>query len=628
MTELSGILEKYWGFSEFRGSQKEIIQAVLEGRDVVGLMPTGGGKSLCYQVPSLIREGVCIVVSPLIALMEDQLASLKARGIKAMGLYGRLSEEDLLRRLDNAAFGSYQFLYLSPERLQQELVRQHLERLPVSLIAIDEAHCISQWGFDFRPAYLDCIRLREMHPGVPLIALTATATPEVLDDITTHLGLENARVFRDSIRRGNIAYSVRQTEDKAYRLRAHLEAVPGSAIVYVRTRRATAALAAYLNKHGIQAGAFHGGMPQEAKSKALGSWQAGSLRVMVATNAFGMGIDKADVRTVIHYEIPETLEQYYQEAGRAGRDGKPASALLLVSPGDQKKTTDYFLGNQPAIEDLIRVYRKLNAYFGIPFGELPEAPLPFSFELFCETYKLPAAKTYNALEVLDRQGVISLLKVFKTTLKMRLTCTKAALWQYLGTYPELQATIQLLLRTYGGLFDYETPVGMRLLSLKIGVSESELLKRLQRLEKDGLAELQVRQGDMEVHFLVPREDARTIHAFAKAFDRRMEVRSRKLGQMLDYVRNEEECRQATLMRYFGEKPQAPCGQCDVCLSTAASPVAGIREKVLAELQMGPRTSRELTMAGCRPEAQLLRCLQYLLEEGRLRLDNKNQYQLT
>ncbi|WP_420593183.1 RecQ family ATP-dependent DNA helicase [Robiginitalea biformata] len=625
MTDPRTILRQYWGHDSFRGSQEAMIRDVLDGRDVIGLMPTGGGKTLCYQVPGLIREGICIVVSPLIALMEDQLAGLRAKGVKSLGLFGRLSEEDLLRQLDNAGFGQYRFLYLSPERLKQDIVRQHLERMPVSLLAIDEAHCISQWGFDFRPAYLECRVLREMHPGVPTIALTATATPQVLGDITGLLGLEEARVYRDSIRRENLRYAVSRSEDKRYRLRAHLESVAGSAIVYVRTRRNTLAVAAFLNKHGIQAGPYHGGMTQAAKSDALRDWQAGALRVIVATNAFGMGIDKSDVRTVVHFEIPETLEHYYQEAGRAGRDGKPASALLLAPEADSDRTAEYFLGNLPEVADLIQVYRKLNAYFGIPYGEAPEIPLPFRFEAFCETYGLPAAKTYNALEILDRQGVISLLQVFKTTLKMRLTCSKTALWEYLDTYPDLQQTVHILLRTYGGLFDFETPVGLRSLARKLAVPEASLLTSLKRLEKDGLADLQVREGDMEVFFLVPREDERTIHAFAKSVKTRLEVRAGKVGQMLAYIREVKDCRQAALMRYFGEDDPGRCGHCDLCAPSPGHP--GIRDKVLRELRQGPMTSRELSRAGCHPENQLLSCLQHLLEEGRLRLDKQNQYTL-
>lgn len=625
MTDARAILKQYWGHDSFRGSQEAIIRDILECRDVIGLMPTGGGKTLCYQVPALIREGICIVVSPLIALMEDQLSALRAKGVKALGLFGRLSEEDLIRQLDNAAFGGYRFLYLSPERLKQEIVRQHLERMPVSLLAIDEAHCISQWGFDFRPAYLECNILREMHPGVPTIALTATATPRVLNDITMLLGLEDARVYRDSIRRENLRYAVSRSEDKRFRLRAHLEAETGSAIVYVRTRRNTQAVAAFLNQHGIQAGPYHGGMTQAAKSGALKAWQAGKLRVIVATNAFGMGIDKADVRTVVHFEIPETLEHYYQEAGRAGRDGKRASALLLAPDADTDRTAEYFLGNQPETADLIQVYRKLNAYFGIPYGEAPETPLPFRFEAFCETYGLPVAKTYNALEILDRQGVLSLLQVFKTTLKMQLTCSKAALSEYLDTYPDLRQTVQILLRTYGGLFDFETPVNLRSLSGKLAVPEASLLESLKRLEKDGLAELQVREGDMEVLFLVPREDERTIHAFAKSVTTRLEVRARKVGEMLAYIREENDCRQAILMRYFGESEPGRCGHCDLCAPQAADP--GIRDKILRELRQGPMTSRELSRAGCQPENQLLSCLQHLLEEGRLRLDKQNQYTL-
>ncbi len=629
MADVDAILKKYWGYDSFRGSQESLIRDVLRGEDVIGLMPTGGGKSLCYQVPALAMEGICVVVSPLIALMEDQLEDLKTRGVRAMGLYGRLTEEDLLRRLDNAAYGNYKFLYLSPERLLQDLVLQHLERMKVCLVAVDEAHCVSQWGFDFRPAYLEINRLRSVLPGVPALALTATATPEVQQDIREHLGLEGARMYRDSFLRENIRYAVKITEDKRYRLRSHLESCPGSAIVYVRTRRATVALSNYLEQQGVSSGAFHGGLPQETKRASLRAWQAGELRVMVATNAFGMGIDKSDVRSVVHYEIPETPEHYYQEAGRAGRDGQEAAALLLATPGDLESTPDYFLGNLPSVPELIRVYRKLNTFFGIPYGEIPESPLPFRFEEFCEQYGLPAGKTFTALEILDRQGVLTLLQVFKTTVKMNFICSKSGLWRYLETYPDMKATIQTLLRTYGGLFDFETPVRSRSLARKLGISESVLLDRFRQMEKDGLVELQIRQGDMEIHFLQPREDDRTIHAFGKSVNRRMEVRAGKVGAMLDYVRDVKTCRQVLLLQYFGETDATACGHCDTCRDrTLRGTDSGIRSRILRELGKGPRTSRELCVAGCQPETQLLHCLQYLLEEGRLRLDNQNQYTLT
>lgn len=621
------ILQQYWGYESFRGSQKAVIEAVLRGQDVIALMPTGGGKSLCYQVPALMGDGICLVVSPLVALMEDQLATLKARGVKALGLYGKLSEEDLLRRLDNAVYGGYSLLYLSPERLSQDLVLQHIARMQVSLLAIDEAHCISQWGFDFRPAYLQCARLRELHPGVPLIALTATATAEVLRDMTELLGLGQARTFKDSIRRPNLVYSVLRAEDKRYRLLQLLEREGGSAIVYVRTRRETLGLAETLGRKNIPAAHFHGGLTQEEKKARLRAWQNGRARVMVATNAFGMGIDKADVRLVVHYDIPETIEHYFQEAGRAGRDGEPAKAVLLYGPSDLERSAEYFLGNLPSIDELITVYRKLCNYFQIAYGELPEKPFSFRLETFCDTYSLSIAKTFNALELLDRHGVLSLLPNARTDTRLQFICNKAGLWAYLDTHPEMRETIQVLLRTYGGLFDFETPIRLERISRKLNITEARLTEQLQRLERDGLLALDLKVGDLEVFFLQPREDAQTVHAFSKEVKIRQDLKRKKVGQMADFLKNERLCRERQLMAYFSETADRDCGQCDVCLAGEPTKAAlrAVHLQIIKALASGPKTSRQLAALGCGPEPALLQCLQLLLEDGKIRLGPNNEY---
>lgn len=628
MSGLLEVLKQYWGHTHFRGSQQAIIESLLEGNDVIALMPTGGGKSLCYQLPALLGEGIAIVVSPLIALMEDQLAGLKKRGVKAMGIYGPLSQNELVQRLDNADFGTYKLLYLSPERLRQELVLERLSRLDVSLIAIDEAHCISQWGFDFRPAYLECHRLRDLHPDAPAIALTATAPPRVLEDIQRLLEIPEARLFKDSVKRENIAYRILETEDKYYRLRTLCRKAQGSCIVYVRSRRSSKTVAEYLERQGLKAHFFHGGLTADQKKSRLAAWQKGAFPIMVATNAFGMGVDKADVRLVVHFDPPETLEHYFQEAGRAGRDGSPAAAVTLLGPSDIRNSERYYLGSLPSTEDLIAVYQKLNSYFGVAYGERPEAPVHFRFETFCETYQLPAKKTLNALEVLDRQEVIRLDQRSSTSIRLQFICRKGQLWEYLDTYPGLRETIQTLLRTYGGLFDFQTPVRPLAMSRKIGISESEFIKRLERLSRDELIELKIRQGDLEVHFLQPREDARTIHAFAGSVASRQKLKEQKVRQFSDYLRNDRQCRQEQLLRYFGESPSASCGKCDVCMPQPGE-VSGevVRAQILRELAQGPKTSRELIDKGITPEHLVLESLQDLLAAGRLKLGHANDYRL-
>ena len=625
------VLEQYWGHPDFRGSQGAIIEAALKAADVMALLPTGGGKSLCYQIPGILQPGLCIVVSPLLALMEDQVSDLNSRGIRAMSLSGKLRSEDLIRKLDNVEHGKYRFLYLSPERLQQELVLERIKNLNINLIAIDEAHCISQWGFDFRPAYLHCAVLRDLLPEVPMMALTATATPEVMKDIEDLLRLQDPVIFRDSIERSNITYSVLETEDKNYRLIRLLQRHPGSAIVYVHTRRATVLLAKYLKDHGISAAAFHGGMPAEDKQSRLREWQRGTLRVMTATNAFGMGIDKADVRLVVHYEIPETIEHYFQEAGRAGRDGMPALAALLLGPDDIQQARDRYLGNLPSVKEVLRTYEKLNSYFGIAYGELNEEPLPFDFADFCETYTLPTGLTYNALEILDRQGVLTLTQQFWQKSRIHFTCSKPVLWGYLKTYPKLQATVQTLLRTYGGLFDFETPVNLRAISGKLQIPESLLIKQLGQLHKDEILQMQSSKGDLQLRFLLPREDEKTIYAFAKHLEARLRVKRKKVGMMADYLRNTTVCRQVQLLTYFGEAHPKPCGTCDVCLGSPAMDTdqeESLKRTILKALEEGPKSSRELLESIDLPEGPALLCLRNLLQEGLLTLGAENQYTLS
>ena len=594
------------------------------------MLPTGGGKSLCYQVPGLLLGGICLVVSPLTALMEDQVNDLKSRGIRALSLSGQLSRDSLVRLLDNVEFGKYDFLYLSPERLQQELVLNRIKNLPINSIAIDEAHCISQWGFDFRPAYLNCAILRDLHPGVPVMALTATATEAVLEDIATLLALDRPDIYRDSVHRPNIVYTIRRTEDKHYRLKRLLVQHPGSAIVYVSTRRAAVGLAENLAGIGLAAAPFHGGLPATLKTSRLQEWQKGKVRVMVATNAFGMGIDKEDVRLVVHFNIPETVEHYFQEAGRAGRDGKPATAVLLLGPSDLQNARDQYLGNLPTVPVILKTYGKLNSYFAIPYGELIEAPFPLRLAEFCETYSLPLSLTFNALEILDRQGVISLSQQFWQRTSVHFVCEKNSLWEYLRTYPRLQPAAQTLLRTYGGLFDFETPVNLRSISKKANVPEPVILAQLNQMHRDGMIRLETSQGDLQVRFLKPREDEKTIYAISKQVEGRLKVKRQKVLQMAAYVDNDATCRQQQLLAYFGESRSAPCGGCDVCQKEPrleAEAKRMLRGQILETLREGPKTSRQILEAGDLPEIPVLKCLQSLLHEGILVLGAENQYEI-
>ncbi|MEH6513775.1 MAG: RecQ family ATP-dependent DNA helicase, partial [Maribacter arcticus] len=466
------ILSKFWGFDSFRGSQEEIINAVINNQDVLGLLPTGGGKSLCFQVPALMKEGICIVISPLIALIENQVDNLQKRGIKALGLKGGLKFSDVDKLLDNCIYGNYKFLYLSPERLQQELVQERIKGMNVSLFVIDEAHCISQWGHDFRPAYLTCSILRYLHPKVPMIALTATATKKVSEDIITSLNLQQPLIKKDSFYRKNIGFGVIMTEDKNNYLKQYCRKIKNSAIVYVRSRRKSEELSKYLLKNGLKATFYHGGIDQKAKSERLNLWLQDKVKIMVATNAFGMGIDKPDVELVVHYQIPDSIENYFQEAGRVGRNGAYSKAILLTNTTDKLLVKKQFLEVLPDVSYIKKIYLKLNNYFQIGYGEFTETKFQLNFNEFCSVYKLNSFLTYNALLILDRNSVISLSENFSKKQTIKFKTDKETLYRYIAENPKLENFIKVVLRTYGGLFEFDTQINTYLLEKKTHISES------------------------------------------------------------------------------------------------------------------------------------------------------------
>ncbi|MBO0340759.1 MAG: ATP-dependent DNA helicase RecQ [Bacteroidota bacterium] len=624
--DTTSILKQFWGYDDFRGSQKQIINTVLSGQDVLALMPTGGGKSICYQVPSLAMEGICIVVSPLVALIQDQVAQLKKRGVKAIALTGGIPPSELNDLLDNCLYGNYKFLYLSPERLQQTIVRERIQQMNVNLIAIDEAHCISQWGNDFRPAYLACSILKELAPNVPMIALTATATPRVVDDIVENLELENVRVFKDSFSRSNINFRVKRSEDKLYQLNKYMDKIPGSAIVYVRSRKMSISLANFLIKKGISASFFHGGIPKSDKEEKLNLWLSGKVRVMVATNAFGMGVDKPDVRLVVHYHIPDSLESYFQEAGRAGRDGEPSTAIIITSKEDEDKAKQQFLSTLPNVAFVKQVYSKLNNYFQISYGELVSEPMAFKFNEFCKRYEFNANMTFNALRILDQNSVLSLAENFKEKTTLRFVASKAEIFNYLDKNRKTAPIIQTILRTYGGITEYETKINLYMLSQKTGTSEERLKQLLQQLADDSIAEYQNNTSDLEISFLVPREDDHTINLFAKKIKDFNQVKQNNMAAMLGYISNKKVCRSIYLLNYFGEKNAEKCGTCDICTKKekVTSPY-DLEKRIMELLEIRPHTSRQLEKEMGADEKQLLKTLERLLEDELVSLNFKNEY---
>jgi len=624
--DTTSILKQFWGYDDFRGSQKQIISTVLSGQDVLALMPTGGGNSICYQVPALAKDGICIVVSPLVALIQDQVSQLKKRGIKAIALTGGIPPNDLNDLLDNCVYGNYKFLYLSPERLQQSIVQERIQQMNINLIAIDEAHCISQWGNDFRPAYLECSILKELVPGTPMIALTATATPRVVADIVENLELENVEIFKDSFSRSNINFKVKRSEDKLYQLKKYMEKINGSSIVYVRSRKMSISLANFLIKNGISASFFHGGIPKSDKEEKLNLWLSGKVRVMVATNAFGMGVDKPDVRLVIHYQIPDSLESYFQEAGRAGRDGEPSTAIIITSNEDEDKAKQQFLSTLPDVAFVKQVYSKLNNYFQISYGELVSDSLSFKFNEFCKRYEFNPNMTFNAIRILDQNSVLSLAENFKEKTTLQFVASKNEIFNYLDKNRKTAPIIQTILRTYGGITEYETKIDLYMLSRKTDVNEGRLKKILQQLADDRIAEYVNNTSDLEITFLVPREDDHTINLFAKKIKDFNQVKQNNMAAMLGYVSNKKLCRSIYLLNYFGEKTAEKCGTCDICTKkkVVASP-HDLEKRVMELLEIRPHTSRQLEKAIGAKEKELLKTLERLLEDERVSLNLKNEY---
>ncbi|WP_431123890.1 RecQ family ATP-dependent DNA helicase [Flagellimonas flava] len=625
--DAKSVLREYWGHEDFRGSQSQIIESVLAKKDVLALMPTGGGKSICYQVPALAMEGICIVVSPLVALIQDQVQQLRQKNIKAIALTGGIPFSELNDLLDNCVYGNYKFLYLSPERLQQSTVQERIREMNVNLVAIDESHCISQWGNDFRPAYLECAVLKDLTPETPTIALTATATPKVVQDILENLQLEKPQVFKDSFSRSNISFRVKHTEDKNYQLKKILTQFRGSSIVYVRSRKMTVSLSEFLNKNGVKSTFFHGGISKADKEEKLQQWLKGNVSCIVATNAFGMGVDKPDVRWVIHYQIPDSLESYFQEAGRAGRDGNPSSALIITSQEDADRAKQQFLSSLPDVGFVKQLYVQLNNFFQISYGESVLDSLSFKFNTFCKRYGFPPNMAYHALRILDQNSVISLSENFteKTTLKF--VASRNGIFQYLQDNSKVAHIIQTVLRTYGGITEHETKINLHLLSKKVGEGEKTIKKVLKQLQADGVAEYQSSNNDLEIQFLVPREDDRTINPFAKKIKDFNSVKQKNMAAMLDYVQNTRVCRSVFILNYFGEKTSEKCGTCDICTQKDTVPSEELKKSIFKILVTAPQTSRQLEQVLGIEEKLILKALQELLEDERIGLNARNEYEI-
>ncbi|WP_186988331.1 RecQ family ATP-dependent DNA helicase [Constantimarinum furrinae] len=625
------LLLKYWGHASFKSMQEEIINSVLDGKDTVALLPTGGGKSICFQIPALAQEGICIVVSPLVALMTDQVKNLKEKGIKALAISGGISTDELRTLLDNAIFGNYKFLYVSPERLQQEMVQYAIREMKVNLIAVDEAHCISQWGNDFRPAYKNITQLRTIHPLVPVIALTATATPEVLEDTITSLKMELPKIFKESFYRDNLAYEVLKEDDKLYRIEQLLKDNQGSAIVYVRSRSTAVETCKHLNALGIPSAFYHGGIAATEKNKKLEQWKARTTPTIVATNAFGMGIDNPNVNIVIHSQLPESIESYFQEAGRAGRNDAPARAVLIYNDFDKTLVKKQFVDALPDQNDLKLLYNKLNNYFQISYGEGEYSEHNFNFSDFCSTYDLNSLLTFNGLNTLDRLGVIQLSKSFGRKTIAQFLIPSESLLNYFEKDMRSSVIGKTMLRIYGGIFETPTPVNIDMIAKKTGQSVSVVIATLKKMEHDQVLTLNINETDASITFLVPREDDRTINRMARDVSELNAKKAAQVAAVLNYIENNQECRSVQLLRYFGETGIGACGKCSVCTSEETkltrAQLKDLAKQIVQLLKESPMTSRKISETLTFTENNIIIVLNALLDSGKVRLNAKNQFQL-
>jgi len=562
------VLQRYWKYDRFRPLQEEIINSVLEGRDTLALLPTGGGKSVCFQVPALLKEGLCIVVTPLIALMNDQVNQLKKRGIHAVAVHSAMSHDEIDLNLNNCMFGSVKFLYLSPERLQTSMFQSRVARMNVSLIVVDEAHCISQWGHDFRPPYLKITDLRTLVPDVPIIALTATATQNVCSDIIRYLAFrEPYAVFRKTFARDNLSIVVRKSDDKVRKLIEALQRVNGAAIVYVRSRRATKELATLLTGKGISATWYHAGMNYEERTKAQDAWTSGKVRVIVATNAFGMGIDKADVRIVIHYDLPEDLESYYQEAGRAGRDGQRSYAAVIYQDADLIELQVKVERSHPPVEYLKTVYQALANYYQLAYGSAEGESFDFDLHQFSSRFGLVPQEVFNALRMLEGEGLVAFSESFYAPSQLHIPIEAVKVYEFQVANPMFDPLIKTILRVYGGeLYSSYVSISEALIARTMKMTPRDVSAALRRLDEVKVMSYLPAKDQPQVTFLLPRQDADRLPVDRQRLEQRRQLALSKVQAIRSFITSSTVCRMVSIQDYFGEENTADCGKCDVCVA--------------------------------------------------------------
>ena len=630
MTDYKSILKHYWGYDNFRGIQEDIISSIGSGRDTLGLMPTGGGKSITFQVPALANPGLCLVITPLIALMKDQVQNLRKHGIKAQAVYSGMTREEIVIALENCIFGDYKFLYISPERLGTEIFQNKLRSMKVSMITVDESHCISQWGYDFRPAYLKIADVRKLLPDVPVLALTATATPEVVRDIQVRLAFREENVFRMSFERKNLAYIVRRTEDKSGELLHILNQVQGSAIVYTRNRKRTKEISLFLNQHDISATFYHAGLDNKTKDLRQKGWQAGTYRVMVATNAFGMGIDKPDVRLVIHIDFPDSPEAYFQEAGRAGRDGQKAYAVLLYAQSDKtilkKRISDTF----PEKDYIRQVYEHINYYFQMAMGDGRGCTFAFNIDEFCQRFKHFPVRVDSALKILTRAGYLEYTDEQDNASRLIFTLRRDELYRMEEHNQDTEKLLRIILRSYTGLFSDYAYINEETLAQRSGLSRQQVYDTLILLTKRHILHYIPGKKTPYIIYTRERQDTNRIVLNKEVYEDRKRSYEKRIQAMLEYAESNDQCRSRMLLHYFGENNEHNCGQCDVCLEKHTSGLKkGEYEDIASDiknlLNRHPHTPQEVIHALSVPEEKILNVLTYLLSEERIKQENGKLY---